>query len=212
MPALQINTAVVVQGGFCEPVFEAQAMFRALMDAMARPGTVHAIETSVSPPPPLSPVAGAVAATLCDHDTPVWLGPRMEEKEQVAAWLAFHTSAPITPHPMEARFAFFADPKQIVALDGFVQGTQDYPDRSTTIIVQCDSLTGGPKLELSGPGIRETAEIAPAGLPDIFPDLWAENHGRFPRGVDLILAGPDRIACLPRTTRIKATEDTEGAR
>ncbi len=211
MPATRIDTAAVVTGGFTEPVFEAQAVFRALLDAMARPGTIHPVETSVSPPAPLSAIAGAVAATLCDHDTPVWLGPRMEEKEQVAAWLAFHTSAPITAQPMEARFALFADPRQIVALDGFAQGTQEYPDRSTTIILQCDGLTEGPELELSGPGIREIAGLAPVGLPEIFADLWAENRARFPRGVDLILAGPNAIACLPRTTRIRASAPILGA-
>ena len=62
-------------GGFQEPVFEAQAVFRSLMDCMARPGTIGHVAASVLPPKPLSPAAGAVALTLCDHDTPVWLTP-----------------------------------------------------------------------------------------------------------------------------------------
>ncbi|TIM75045.1 MAG: phosphonate C-P lyase system protein PhnH, partial [Mesorhizobium sp.] len=32
------------------------------------------------------------------------------------------------------------------------------------------------------------------------------NNQRFPRGVDIILATPEGVACLPRTTRIKTME------
>ena len=37
-------------GGFQEPVFEAQAAFRTLMDCMARPGTIGAVAATVTPP------------------------------------------------------------------------------------------------------------------------------------------------------------------
>ena len=35
---------------------------------------------------------------------------------------------------------------------------------------------------------------------------WKGNRQRFPRGVDVILAAPGGIACLPRTTRISVME------
>ena len=43
-------------------------------------------------------------------------------------------------------------------------------------------------------------------VPRHFVAQWKQNRARFPRGVDLILAAPDGIACLPRTTRITQME------
>ena len=37
-------------------------------------------------------------------------------------------------------------------------------------------------------------------------EQWKQNIKRFPRGVDIILATADGVACLPRTTRIKTIE------
>jgi alpha-D-ribose 1-methylphosphonate 5-triphosphate synthase subunit PhnH len=85
----------------------------------------------------------------------------------------------------------------------FSVGTQEYPDRSTTIVLKLPSLCGGEPLVLAGPGIDGTIEIAPVGLPAPFEGLWRQNNELYPRGVDLILlAGPDMI-CLPRTVRIR---------
>ena len=67
-------------GGFAEPVFESQATFKMLMDCMARPGTIATLKASSAPPAPMGPGAGAIALTLCDHDTPVYLSPAMIDR------------------------------------------------------------------------------------------------------------------------------------
>ena len=91
-------------------------------------------------------------------------------------------------------------------LSGFALGTPEYPDRSTTLILQVETLADGRALTLSGPGIRETRGIAPQPLPGHFEMQWRENNALYPRGVDIILAAPDAVACLPRTTRIGEKE------
>lgn len=68
----------IYAGAFADPVFQAQSVFRALMDGFARPGTVANLAALASPPSPLGKASGAVALTLCDHDTPVWLSPRSQ--------------------------------------------------------------------------------------------------------------------------------------
>ncbi len=195
-----------ITGGFANPVFDAQTTFRAVMDAMARPGTIQPAKALAQPPQPLSPTAAAVALTLCDHDTPLWLDQGLRQTAAVASWLGFHTGAPLANTPADAHFALVADPATLIAFENFAQGAQEYPDRSTTLILQVASLSSGEKLLLKGPGIDGSSTIAPASLPRHFVEQWKQNRARFPRGVDLVLAAPEGIACLPRTTRIRPVE------
>ena len=195
-----------IEGGFADPVFNAQTVFRAVMDAMARPGSVQPLPALARPPAPLSATAGAIALALCDNDTPLWLDPALHASAAVISWLGFHSGAPLANTPADAHFAFVATPAEMMALDGFAQGTQDYPDRSTTLILQVSDLTSGTPLLLEGPGIETSATITPAQMPRHFIEQWKQNIQRFPRGVDIILATAEGIACLPRTTRIKTME------
>ncbi|MER8397033.1 phosphonate C-P lyase system protein PhnH [Mesorhizobium sp. M0306] len=195
-----------IEGGFADPVFNAQTVFRVVMDAMVRPGSVQPLPALAQPPAPLSVTAGAIALALCDNDTPLWLDLVLQGSAAMKSWLGFHTGAPLANTPADAHFALIATPAEMMALDGFSQGTQDYPDRSTTLILEVGDLVSGAPLLLEGPGIETTATIAPAQMPRHFVEQWKQNNQRFPRGVDVILATTDAIACLPRTTRIKIME------
>jgi alpha-D-ribose 1-methylphosphonate 5-triphosphate synthase subunit PhnH len=188
-------------GGFADPVFEAQSTFKTLMDCMARPGTIATVGAASAPPSPMGAGAGAIALTLCDHDTPAYLSPALMEVG-VQGWLAFQTGSLLTEDRGEAAFAFFERGAVLPALSTFSTGSQEYPDRSTTIVAELPDLTGGTPLTLSGPGIDGEATIAPQGLPPHFEDMWRENAALFPRGVDMVLVSGADILCLPRTTRI----------
>ena len=189
-------------GGFVEPVFHAQSVFKMLMDGMARPGTIQTVQPDVAPPAPLGIAAGTIALTLCDHDTPVWLSQGLA-RSAVPEWLGFHTGAPLTTEKAEARFAFTEAGTALSSFGLFASGTQEYPDRSTTLIIELAELEGGRRLALMGPGIQSVAEIAPIGLPETFLRLWTENRALFPRGVDLFFALGDQIAALPRSTLVE---------
>lgn len=190
-------------GGFSAPVFDSQATFKAVMDGLARPGSIRPISAEAAPPAPLGRAAGAIALALCDHDTPVHLSPAMIEAG-VQAWLAFHSGALVTGERSEAAFAFIEAGAALPPLSTFAAGTQDYPDRSTTVVFEVAALEGGPAFGLSGPGIAGTAGMSPQGLPPHFESMWAENGALYPRGVDLILASGSDILCLPRTTKIQS--------
>jgi len=190
--------------GFADPVRDAQRVFRAVMDALSRPGRIAAIDCALSPPPPIGATVGGVALALCDPDTPVWIDRTCGEA--VAGWLRFMTGAPLTETPEDAAFALIAEGGPALRLDLFAQGAQDHPDRSTTLIVQVPSLAGGPPLRLSGPGIDGIGTMAPSGLPGDFVAQWTANHARFPRGVDILLCAGEGILGLPRSTTIAAAE------
>jgi alpha-D-ribose 1-methylphosphonate 5-triphosphate synthase subunit PhnH len=88
------------------------------------------------------------------------------------------------------------------ALDRFAFGTPEYPDRSTTLILQVDSLTDGPALELRGPGIDGSATLRAAIKPSDLFERLSINATLFPRGIDVVLVAGDAIAAIPRTTRL----------
>lgn len=191
--------------GFSDKVLSAQSAFRSMLDAMARPGHVPAIEVDLEPPAGLSPALAALALTLLDHETPVWRDA-MLNTEAVARWLRFHTGAPLTGDPAQAAFALIGDPARLDDFSQFALGTGDYPDRSTTLILQVESLDAGASLVLRGPGIKGEASLAPDPLPSDFVALCEANRALFPRGVDLVFCAGDKIAALPRTTRVSRKE------
>lgn len=192
-------------GGFAEPVFDAQSVFKMVMDCMARPGQIATIRPDVVPPLPMGQAAGAVALTLCDHDTAIWLSQGLA-KSPAVEWLGFHTGAPLTREKPEARFAFLELNAPLCSFGLFAAGTQEYPDRSTTIVIEIAALKGGAPLTLTGPGIDGATTIAPVGLPEQFLRQWADNKTLFPRGIDVLLTAGNRILCLPRTVKIVAGE------
>jgi alpha-D-ribose 1-methylphosphonate 5-triphosphate synthase subunit PhnH len=187
---------------FSDPVLASQAVFRAVMDAMARPGTIVTTDALAQAPPPLGLAAACVALALVDYETPVWLAPQLAAAADVAAWLRFHTGAPLTDDPQRAAFAFIADPHDMPAFADFCQGSMEYPDRATTLVLQVERLSDNGALSLSGPGIKASRTLGAAPLPADFAARMGANRALFPRGVDIILAAGSRLAALPRSVHV----------
>jgi alpha-D-ribose 1-methylphosphonate 5-triphosphate synthase subunit PhnH len=199
-----MTTVAELPAGFADKVLSAQTTFRSVMSAMARPGSVQRIAVAASAPHPMMHGSAAIALTLFDHDTPVWLDPKMSETSAVTKWLKFHTGAPVIADSSVCHFALIGDPGQLSALDRFAFGSNEYPDRSTTLILQVESLTQGENFELRGPGIDGTAVVQASIQPrDLFERL-AINATLFPRGIDVVLVHDDSIVAIPRTTRLAA--------
>ena len=199
-----MTTIAELPAGFADKVLSAQSTFRSVMDAMARPGTVQRVAASVGAPAGMMRGAAAIALTLFDHDTPIWLDASMAKTSEVARWLKFHSSAPVVADSSISHFALIGDVSALPDLGRFSFGTNEYPDRSTTLIIQVESLNQGPACELRGPGIDGAAilqaRIKPA---DLFERL-AINATLFPRGIDVVLVHDDAITAIPRTTRLAA--------
>ncbi len=182
--------------GFADPVAGAQATFRALLDAMARPGRMHTV-SGVRPPAPLCQAAAAVLLSLVDPETRLWIDP---PAGPARGWIAFHTGAPVVASPHAAAFALCLSLPDLASLPC---GSHEAPEGSATIILQVRSLAAGPQYQLSGPGLRVPAALAVDGLPPTFADIWAANHALFPCGIDLILCAGDQVAALPRSVSVR---------
>jgi alpha-D-ribose 1-methylphosphonate 5-triphosphate synthase subunit PhnH len=199
-----MTTVAELPAGFADKVLSAQSTFRSVMDAMARPGSVQRIEAAARTPAAMMRGTAAIVLTLFDHDTPVWLDSLMSETSDVAKWLKFHTSAPVIGDCSICSFAILGDAKALPDLGRFSFGSNEYPDRSTTLILQVASLTHGCTYELRGPGIDGSAVLQAAIEPsDLFEQL-AINVPLFPRGIDVVLVHDDAIVAIPRTTRLVA--------
>jgi alpha-D-ribose 1-methylphosphonate 5-triphosphate synthase subunit PhnH len=183
--------------GFADPARDSQAVFRAVLDAMARPGRIHEVTVPTEPNPPLDRATAAVLLTLVDGETPLWMH---EHSLALRDWAAFHCGAAITT-AAEARFALALEPP---SLGDFATGSDEEPEGSATVIMQVESLGEGPRFRLDGPGLEAPAHLAVRGLTERFLAEWRSNGRLFPRGVDVILCAGERLAALPRTVRVEA--------
>ncbi|WP_181699989.1 phosphonate C-P lyase system protein PhnH [Chthonobacter albigriseus] len=195
-------TSAAFDGGFRQPVFDAQTTFRAIMDALARPGRRVICRPLATAPAPMSPLMAAVALTLVDPETPVWLDGALAASADVRGWFAFQTGAPMVDQPADAAFAFVVDPARMPPLSAFAQGTPEYPDRSTTLVVSAESVedTGA---VFTGPGIETSVLFDTRPAIPAFAEQWQANRALFPRGVDLLFVAADAIVGLPRSSRLR---------
>ncbi|QCP54035.1 phosphonate C-P lyase system protein PhnH [Trinickia violacea] len=188
--------------GFADPVHDTQAVFRTLLDALARPGTIGSVAAALPESAANQPDAGRAAfatlLALADDTTPIWLAT---PDATLGATLRFHTGATLTDTPSRAAFAYVHDAQALPPLGAFSLGEPETPEQAATLLIRVDALTGGTPITLSGPGIETTATIAPRGLPERFWHERAELAVHFPCGIDCYLMCGDALVGLPRTTR-----------
>jgi alpha-D-ribose 1-methylphosphonate 5-triphosphate synthase subunit PhnH len=171
-----------------------QRLFRRLLDATARPGTI----AELSGPADGAPAWLAVLSVFVDRavgfaDPDGLLGereraflPARSEAPERAGWLLRDGRPPAPP--------------------GFTPelGTLEQPERGATLVLRVDAVGHGRPLLLAGPGIDGTRAVAVDGLEPSWLAARARWCAFFPRGVDLVLADRERVVVLPRTTRIEA--------
>jgi alpha-D-ribose 1-methylphosphonate 5-triphosphate synthase subunit PhnH len=189
----------------------AQAVFRATLDALARPGTVKRLPAAAG-----EPLAGRVPAVLlpllalADLSTPACV-----VSDEEGAWdeiVRVGTSAPRTPLS-DARLVAALRPLAIDELAGLRTGTAIAPEDGAlaclavagiAIVDGADgiaSASDGTRLLLSGPGVPGTRAIIVTGLPAGFAAARRRLVAGFPAGADLLLIAPDgAVTGLPRTT------------
>jgi alpha-D-ribose 1-methylphosphonate 5-triphosphate synthase subunit PhnH len=188
-------------------VFDSQAIFRTVLDAMARPGTVATLPAADDrcPLADYRPLA-AVARALLDHEVGFAVAPGDDEAGELARYLVAATgSRPVAPG--EADYAIARAPLPRGLLTSLKRGTLTFPDEGATLLVLTPDFArpdAGPVATLTGPGIPGARTVRLAGL--TAQDLAERRvaNAEFPRGIDLLLIDPlGRVSCLPRTTGVR---------
>jgi alpha-D-ribose 1-methylphosphonate 5-triphosphate synthase subunit PhnH len=182
-----------LDGGFAVPSTQSAHAFRAILDALSRPGTIHTLQ-GAAPPEPMSRAAGAVLLTLCDATTPLHLAGA-HDCAALRNWITFHCAAPLVAAD-QAMFAL-GTWQALLPVSRFAIGLPDYPDRATTLIVEMTSVqpTGA---ALRGPGIERLAHL---NLPETA--AFQANRALFPLGFDCLFTAGQHIAGLARSTIVE---------
>lgn len=199
------HTLTTVGRGFADPVHGAQQVFRALLEAMSRPGRVQALPAAALAglePPASGRGLAAVLLALLDGETSAWLDPA-GAPSGLADYLRFHTGVRLPQEPAAAAFVVTrATPAAAAFWTTLADGSDEAPQDGATLIVEVPSLDAGPALVLQGPGIETVQTLRAGGLDAAF---WAARRtleAGLPRGIDLILTCGECLAALPRSTRV----------
>lgn len=183
-----------------------QVAFRAVLDGFARPGTL------VRAPRPAADAMLMFLSTVLDES--VSLADPAGLLHADARRLLLAPTAP-------------ADQARFVLLDGRqppdvawqpALGTLEAPELGATLVLTVGALSDSAVapaeavvvLRLHGPGIPGIRQLSVTGLDRRWLARRAAWVGAFPLGVDLVLAAPDALVALPRTTRI-VVEPTQEA-
>ena len=192
-----------------DETFHAQAHYRELLDAMARPGKINLLPAVPLQLPGKLPLGSAyIAHTLLDGNVSFGL---IGFDPDAGKYLRSQTGA-TEVEPKKADFLFAPGDMAALAFRVAKLGTLLDPESSATLICSLDDLrpepmAGSLKLRLRGPGIENERVVFVKGVArELFADRVKRN-AEYPLGVDLVFTseseGTDsRIVCLPRTTSV----------
>ena len=191
-----------VVAGFTHEAFGSQAVFRTSLNALSYPGRPLEMPLDCALPGQGQGAAVALLLGLLDSDTTLWMSPSVLHSD-ATPWLRFHTGCKVVEDVRTAQFIWVAYGDSLPQMSSLMLGSDAYPDQSATCIIETQGFdTDVTDLVLKGPGIEGERALKVLGLPDAFLEQWTNNHGIFPRGVDVFLTDATHIVGLPRTTRI----------
>ncbi len=203
MNALSPIDLSTIGRGFDDLALDSQDVFRLALAAMSRPGDIQEIKACIESPAGLDPASGALLLALLDQDTRLWLSPAFAGSN-VPTYLRFHTGCVLVADAAEADFLLVAKVGELPVLSALSRGSAEYPERSATVVLQAEGISGRAGWHLSGPGIDGKKALCIEGLGEGFVAQWREAQAEFPRGVDLFAASGISLAALPRSTRLEA--------
>jgi alpha-D-ribose 1-methylphosphonate 5-triphosphate synthase subunit PhnH len=169
-----------------------QQLFRALLNAMARPGSLEKNVRFAEGGPSGLPVL----AMLVDGEVSLADPHQLLQKSD---WPLLQSAEKPADTADYVLCAGDRTPEFVPKL-----GTLTSPEQSATLVISVGNLNAGPtRLKLKGPGIAETTSLDIDGLDRSWIRARQDWVDEFPLGVDLILVSETQLAAIPRTTKVE---------
>lgn len=176
-----------------DPVHGTRDCFRALVDAMSRPGTVTEA--------PSAPAAYAVLATLVDHEVSCY-----SPDERITTALA--NEGRLTAAAVDAADIVHAPDPASCPVGELSRGSLTEPSDGATVVYGVEKLRAGPETDgteliLSGPGVPDERRLSVRGFLPADARALSAVQSSYPRGVDAVLTTEREIAAVPRSVDLE---------
>lgn len=193
-------------------VHDATRVYRALLEAISRPGTIADIgETAARCGLPSSEenVVLAIAYTLLDPEVKYYV--RRDRHSALQAAIASGTFCKRSD-PDEADYLFALGQEEgeelVARFPVLKKGSLEQPERSAALFLQAEAIvTGDPSQAdwvLSGPGVAKPLGLSVKGAAPSFLEERNRANAEYPIGIDLFwFTSAGKLAALPRTTIVK---------
>jgi alpha-D-ribose 1-methylphosphonate 5-triphosphate synthase subunit PhnH len=192
-----------------DEVFDSQATFRALLEAMSRPGRIFQAPARryEGAPSGLTPHVLSILKTLCDHRVTFSVAG-VPAREAWESYLAMNLATPARPAD-QGDYVLFNGAAYDDVFFRLKQGNLEFPESSATGILAVGHLEAERRdalcaLRLSGPGIEGATTVYVSGLDPRYVEARSSAVLRFPLGIDLILVDAEaRVVGIPRTSNVE---------
>ncbi len=192
-----------------DPVWAAQHIYRALLRAIAAPGSVHqlVVHPAVAKAGPIgNPWLASALLTLLDHEVSL----AVETAREGDALVDLLHRRTRTPRVSVDQADFVVAELVTLApssLERLKRGSLQYPDDAATLFLRVASLAptdaAGGTLTVRGPGVDGQHEVVVPGVSDAFLASREHTIRNYPMGIDLYLIDDaGRVIAIPRTAAL----------
>ncbi|MBP3952695.1 phosphonate C-P lyase system protein PhnH [Bacillus suaedae] len=192
-----------------DKVHDSQRTFRVLLDCMARPGKIGALQIEVEAEF-ISSGLLQIALTLLDRE--VSFSIMAKEKEKIRRYLKWNTFSEES-EACDADYLFIDTSLTSVQIAEVMRnakrGTLADPHQSATFVVYIEELFAEDiGLRLSGPGIKNQRQVALSKHIERWLGEREMVNEEYPLGVDMIFVNSvGELLALPRTTKVERVDE-----
>lgn len=182
-----------------DTILATQQMYRMLLDLSSHPGKIATFRDETINDTSYSEALIATTNTLFDNEIAFYM-----ENEQESKVISAITGAHRTNIIAESDFVITTEASlstaQLLQLN---KGTLLSPEKSSTLMLEIESIGSGYLYRLTGPGIKHHSDLQLSISPEII-EQRTQMCEEFPMGIDLIMCDKDNhIVLIPRTTNME---------